>query len=222
MIELHEVSKTMGRRKAARIVLDRVTAVFEPGLAYGILARPGQGKSTFIQLLCGGAVPDSGRIIRNGSVSFPLGYAGWLNNELTGSENIAFMARLYGQPVDDFVAAVFGFAELDPGKDRPLRFMTPVERTKICYAISFLLCFDTQLIDESIGVGDAVFRAKCLKHLLIMRERQSLIVTGSNWTVLARLCDVGCTLHAGQLEMFASIKDARDYLDWLAPLPSAE
>lgn len=217
MIMLEDVHKSFGRSRKRRVVLDAATVEFMSGVSHGVLARPGQGKTTLIQILCGTLMPDHGRIERNGGISYPLGYAGWLSNELTGVENIAFVARLYGKKIDDFVEEVFDFTEMSLSKDRPLREMTPVQRSKICYGVSLSLGFDTLLIDEAIGAGDAAFRAKCFDRILNARERGGIIATSSNWTILARFCEIGCVLHQGRLELFGSMMEARKYLDWLSP-----
>lgn len=217
MITFVDLRKALGRGKKARVVLDHVTAEFVPGISYGVLARSGEGKTTLIRLLCGAMGPDYGHIERNATVSYPIGYSGWLSNELSGAENVAFMARLFGRDVDEFIDEVFHFAELAPKADKPLRDQNPVQRSKLCYGISFNLDFDFHLVDEAIGVGNAAFRAKCFDRLMELRDCSGLIATGSNWTVLTRFCDVGCVLHQGRFEMFDSLHEARKFLDWIAP-----
>jgi pimeloyl-ACP methyl ester carboxylesterase len=133
------------------------------------------------------------------------------------AENIAFMARLYGRDVDEMIDAVFGFAEVRRGADEPLRYTTPVHRTKIAYGVSFMLDFDIQLVDEAIGVGDVRFRAKCLQMLQDKAQKAGVIAMGSNWTVLDRFCDAAATLHRGQIEFFPTLQEAADYLNRIAP-----
>lgn len=39
--------------------------------------------------------PDSGKIITNKTISWPVGLAGGFQGSLTGRENVKFVARLY-------------------------------------------------------------------------------------------------------------------------------
>ncbi|MBK9080670.1 MAG: hypothetical protein IPL88_00640 [Rhizobiales bacterium] len=217
MIRLIDAGKEFRRTRKVVRVLDDVTADFRADVALGVLARPGQGKSTLAQILCGAKSLDSGAIERGSSISFPLGYAGWLTYELTAAENIAFMARLYGRDVDEMIDQVFDFAGLRRGADEPLRYTTPVHRTKVAYGVSFALDFDIQLVDEAIGVGDVRFRAKCLQLLQDKAQKAGVIAMGSNWTVLDRFCDAAATLHHGRIEFFPTLQEASDYLNRIAP-----
>ncbi|HYZ42196.1 MAG TPA: ATP-binding cassette domain-containing protein [Stellaceae bacterium] len=96
MITLDRVCKAYRTRVGRRTVLDNVTAVFEAGYNFGILGVNGAGKSTLIRLLAGSELPDRGVVRRHGRVSFPLGFGGTFHGALSGRENVAFIARIYG------------------------------------------------------------------------------------------------------------------------------
>ena len=113
MITLDTVSKAYRtRQRDRRIVLDAVSAVFADGHNFGILGANGAGKSTLIRLLAGSEMPDRGWIKRDQRVSFPLGYGGALHDALSGRENIAFIARIYGCRPPEIIDYVAEFAEL--------------------------------------------------------------------------------------------------------------
>ena len=113
MIAFDAVSKTYRTREGGRrVVLDRVSAVFPDGENFGVLGVNGAGKSTLIRLLAGSEMPDRGRIRRDARVSFPLGYGGTFHGALSGRENIAFIARIYGAGVPQITEYVADFAEL--------------------------------------------------------------------------------------------------------------
>src|SRR5262249_54915666 len=79
-----------------KVVLRDATATFASGHNYGVLGLNGAGKSTLIRLLAGSAMPDRGHIQRDARVSFPLGFGGTFHGALSGRENVAFIARVYG------------------------------------------------------------------------------------------------------------------------------
>lgn len=113
MITLDAVSKTYRTRQGGRrVVLNRVSAEFPGGCNIGVLGANGAGKSTLIRLLAGSEMPDQGRIRRDGRVSFPLGYGGTFHGALSGRENIAFIARVYGADLRRTIDDVADFSEL--------------------------------------------------------------------------------------------------------------
>src|SRR5258708_29303454 len=112
MITLDRVSKSYRTIQGRRVVLDDASAEFPTGCNIGILGANGAGKSTLIRLLAGSEMPDRGKIRRSGRVSFPLGYGGTFHGSLSGRENIAFIARLYGADLRETTNYVAEFAEL--------------------------------------------------------------------------------------------------------------
>ena len=114
MISFDRVSKSYVTPTGRRVVLDDVSIVFAPGRNLGILGVNGTGKSTLLRLIAGSEMPDKGRIIRYGRVSFPLGFSGTFHGALSGRENVAFIARVYGASVKRTLVYVRDFAELGP------------------------------------------------------------------------------------------------------------
>jgi len=57
------VSKRYGEGALARLVLDSVSAVFEPGRLYAVTGPSGSGKTTLLHLLAGIDVPDEGAVV---------------------------------------------------------------------------------------------------------------------------------------------------------------
>ena len=141
MIALDRVSKTYRTAQGRRIVLDEASAEFPSGCNIGILGANGAGKSTLIRLLAGSELPDRGKIHRTGRVSFPLGYGGTFHGSLSGRENIAFIARVYGADVDDTTDYVAEFAELGEYFDMPVNTYSAGMRARLafgtCLAIDF-------------------------------------------------------------------------------------
>src|ERR1700741_5442260 len=135
MIKLDRVSKAYRVRGGGRrSVLDDVNATFEPGHNFGILGVNGAGKSTLIRLLAGSELPDRGKVRRYGRVSFPLGFGGTFHGALSGRENAAFIARIYGAPLRATIGYVEDFAELGEYFTMPVNTYSAGMRARLAFA----------------------------------------------------------------------------------------
>src|SRR5579863_5132331 len=132
VIALDAVSKTYRTRQGGRrVVLDRVSVEFPDSCNVGVLGANGAGKSTLIRLLSGSEMPDRGRIRRDGRVSFPLGYGGTFHGALSGRENVAFIARVYGAALKRTLRFVEDFAELAEYFDMPVNTYSAGMRARL-------------------------------------------------------------------------------------------
>jgi capsular polysaccharide transport system ATP-binding protein len=208
MILLEGITKTYRARDSVKRILTDVTACFDDGRNVGILGVNGAGKSTLIRLLSGTELADSGRITRTSRVSFPLGFSAAIHPNVTGRENVVFMARVYGvdpRPVVDFVA---DFAELGNYFDMPAKLYSSGMMAKLSFGLSLAIDFDVYLIDEITAVGDARFQARC-KEAFAQRVRHSNIVMVSHsFETIRAYCDAGAVLHDGNLIMYDTVETA--------------
>lgn len=209
-ITLRGVSKRFARGGVESLVADRIDAVFPAGRTVGLLGRNGAGKSTLLRMIAGLVPPDAGQIERQGSVSWPVGFAGSFHGDLTGAENIRFVARVYGVDTDALVAYAADFAELGPHLNAPFRTYSSGMRARLAFGVSMGVPFDTYLVDEVTAVGDALFRAKSEAVLADRLTTRGAIVVSHSLQMIARLCDAGAVLADGRLEWFDDIGAAID------------
>ena len=76
MIEFRHVNKAYDMANGENIILNDVSFKFPDKKNIGVLGVNGAGKSTLLRLIAGSEYPDSGKIIRKGKYSWPLGFAG--------------------------------------------------------------------------------------------------------------------------------------------------
>ncbi len=121
MIEFRNVSKAYKMNKGKNIVLDNVSFKFPDKQNIGVLGINGAGKSTLLRLISGSEYADSGKIIRKGKYSWPLGFAGSFHPTLTGIENLRFACRIYDSDIKYVTEYVKDFSELGKYIDEPIK-----------------------------------------------------------------------------------------------------
>ena len=212
MISLQEVYKvfpTKGGRK--KTVLKGVSHDFVPGINTGILGRNGAGKSTLLQIVGGSIAPDRGRVVREGKISWPIGFSGGFNSKISGRENLRFICRLYAEDYRRVADFVEDFSELGDYLDMPIYTYSSGMKAKLAFGVSMAFNFEFFLIDEVTAVGDAVFKKKSQAFFLERRKTATLIVVSHNMATINSLCDKMLVLHEGTLHDFGSNKEAQDY-----------
>jgi ABC-type uncharacterized transport system YnjBCD ATPase subunit len=124
VIAVKNLIKQFGRFAALR----GVTAQFAGGKLYAILGDNGAGKTTLLRTLAGLNHPSAGEITILGATCFKdichqvgyMAHPSLLYDEMTGMENLAYFARLYGIKDDNRRAEVIRAVGLDPKLMRPV------------------------------------------------------------------------------------------------------
>ena len=208
MITLDRVSKVYRTRDGRKTVLDDVNAIFEPGHNFGILGVNGAGKSTLIRLLAGSELPDRGVVRRHARVSFPLGFTGTFHGSLSGRENVAFLARVYGARMRAVIDYVEAFSELDEYFHMPVNTYSAGMRARLAFATCLAIDFEVYLIDEVTEIGDHRFRRKCAEAFRERMQRSDVILVTHNPHTLRQYCDRGAILADGELALYDDIGTA--------------
>jgi capsular polysaccharide transport system ATP-binding protein len=208
MITLDRVSKVYRTRSGRKTVLDNVSVTFESGQNFGVLGVNGAGKSTLIRLIAGSEIPDFGVVRRNARVSFPLGFGGTFHGALSGRENVAFVARIYGAGMRSVLRFVEEFSELGEYLHMPVNTYSAGMRARLAFATCLALDFDLYLIDEVTEVGDQRFRQKCAEAFRERMQRSDIILVTHNIHTLRQYCERGAILANGELTLFDDIDTA--------------
>jgi capsular polysaccharide transport system ATP-binding protein len=208
MITLDRVYKFYRTRAGRKTVLDHVDAVFESGHNFGILGVNGAGKSTLVRLLAGSEAPNRGAIRRYARVSFPLGFGGTFHGALSGRENTAFVARIYGAGARAVIDYVEAFSELGEYFEMPVNTYSAGMRARLAFAACLAIDFDVYLIDEVTEIGDQRFRRKCAEAFRERMLRSDIILVTHNAHTLRQYCDRGAILANGKLTFYDDIASA--------------
>lgn len=208
MIKFKNVSKRFKTDRHTKIILDRVNLELMSGYSYGLLGVNGAGKSTTMKMIAGSALPNSGKITKDLRISWPLGFAGGFHPQMTGKDNLAFVARAYGEDVYRVANFVEDFAELGDYINAPVRTYSSGMMARLAFGLSMAIDFDCYLVDEITAVGDARFQARCRTAFENRRKNSDIIMISHSMATISNYCDKGIVLVDGQVLMFNKVADA--------------
>lgn len=215
MIRLAGVQKTFRLDGTQKIVARNLNFTFPTGQAVGLLGRNGAGKSSLLSMLAGTLQPDAGRITSDGTISWPVGFAGSFHADMTGAQNTRFVARIYGVDTDQALDFVQDFAGLGPHFHLPIRSYSAGMRARLAFGISMAVPFDTYLIDEVTAVGDGAFARKSSRVLKERLQTSGAVIVSHSMPLLRDLCTAGAVLEDGRLFYYARIAKAIEHHDHL-------
>lgn len=213
MIELRNVNKFYRTRNGRRQILDSVNLSIARGEKLGILGRNGAGKSTLIRIISGAEQPTDGLVRRGMSASWPLAYTGAFQSALSGLDNVRFICRIYGVPVEERVAFIQEFSDLGAYLYEPINTYSAGMRARLAFAVSMSIEFDCFLIDEVISVGDSRFHERCRVELFEKRADRALIIVSHDAAYVRAHCDRAAVLIQGKLHNFDTTEEAFEFYD---------
>jgi capsular polysaccharide transport system ATP-binding protein len=208
MIVLENLTKVFWLGGQRKVVLREASAVFPSRVSVGLLGRNGAGKSTLLDLIGGSILPTSGQILSDGRISFPVGFAGSFHPDMTGAQNVRFVARIYGVDTDELIAYVEDFAELGKHFHLPFHSYSSGMRSRLAFGLSMGLKFDTYLIDEVTAVGDAAFKRKSEAVFADRLRNAGAIFVSHSMTSIRRMCNAGAVLEKGKLTYYPDLEEA--------------
>lgn len=208
MIQFEDLTKGFWVKDERKIVIDNLNIILPTGKSLALLGRNGAGKSTLLQIVAGSMRPDHGRVICDGSISWPVGFGGSFHGDLTGAQNVAFLARVYGVDTDELLDFVQDFSELGKHFAMPVRTYSSGMRLRLTFGTSMGIPFDTYLVDEVTAVGDAAFRRKSRAVFEERMRVSSAILVSHEMGQVRQFCDAGIVLDRGQLNYYDDLEEA--------------
>jgi len=198
-----DLVKQFGRFAALR----GVTAQFSSGMLYVIVGDNGAGKTTFLRTIAGLSQQSRGTISVLGNreiknVRAQIGYMAHpslLYDEMSGMENLAYFAGLYGLPQTrcrEVIVAV----KLDPDLDRPVGQYSQGMRQRMSLARAILNDPQLLLLDEPFSNVDLNSAKEMTALLAKMRdEGKTIFVVTHQPGLLASIADEFIWMEAGKI-----------------------
>ncbi len=168
MIKIENLTKSYRTPTGRHYVFKDLNLEIPSGKSVAFIGRNGAGKSTLLRMIGGIDRPDSGKIITNKTISWPVGLAGGFQGSLTGRENVKFVARLYAkqEELKEKIEFVEEFAELGKYFDMPIKTYSSGMRSRLGFGLSMAFKFDYYIVDEvtaSVMPGLKKNALNCLK-----------------------------------------------------------
>lgn len=207
-IEIANLHKSYRTNNGWNHVLKGINLNIPKDQNLGILGRNGAGKSTLMSILSNIETADKGKINRNGlKLSWPIGKGG-MQGSLTGADNVKFVCRITGTEIKPALDFVKDFSELAEYIDMPVKSYSSGMKSRLAFAMSMAVKFDTYLVDEGFNTGDARFTEKMLQVFSERKTSANMICVSHNPAIIKKFCNAAGILHQGQFTLYNNIDEA--------------
>lgn len=209
MIILQNLTKYYPSNLGNQYIFKELNFTFPKESNIAILGSNGAGKSTLFRIIAGSEYPNSGRVITEQSISWPVALATGIHPKMTGRENTRFIGRVNGvSDLNEYEEKVKEFAELGVKYDLPVQGYSSGMRSRLAFGCCIAIDFDVYLIDEATSVGDQKFRKKAKQALLEKSKVASVIMVSHDIKEIKQFCDSAIILHKGDLTFYKDINEA--------------
>jgi ABC-type polysaccharide/polyol phosphate transport system ATPase subunit len=196
--------------------LRHVSFAVTPGECLGIIGPNGAGKSTLLKILAGTMTPTEGSFAAAHRVLALLELGTGLHPELTGRDNVQYVAGLLGYVPEEIAQrtpAIVEFAGLGDFIDRPVRTYSSGMFVRLAFAVYAGLEPRILIVDEALAVGDIAFQRRCLRRIEDLRSNGTAILLVTHDMVLVpQFCDRALLLHQGETRFAGAPRDAVEVL----------
>jgi capsular polysaccharide transport system ATP-binding protein len=211
MLSLQHLTKYYPSDLGKQYVFRDLSFTFPEGKSLALLGSNGAGKSTLFRIIAGSEYPNSGKVLTNKSISWPVALATGIHPEMTGRENTRFIGRVNGvADLKDYEEKVKNFADLGIKYDLPVKSYSSGMRSRLAFGCCISIDFDMYLIDEATSVGDQSFRQKAKQALLDKSKSASMLMVSHDIEEIKQFCDSAVILHQGHLTYFENLTEALD------------
>lgn len=195
---------TLGKKSYGEdfLALNDINLEVEPGTTLGILGRNGAGKSTLLKIVSGVLNPTEGQVEVNGRLAL-LQLGAGVNADFTGRENVMLNGLILGIEREEMLERfdeIEAFADLGDFMDRPVKTYSSGMRARLGFAVAINVQPDILILDETLSVGDAVFKQVGLQKMRDLRDKGTTILFVSHsMGMVKNFCNRAVLLHKGEL-----------------------
>ena len=196
---------TFGMKKYGRDfwALRDINLDVERGTTLGIIGRNGAGKSTLLSIVSGILQPSEGSVEVSGRLVALFALGAGFNSEFTGRENIMLNGLILGIERNEILERfdeIVEFADLGDFIDQPIKTYSSGMRSKLGFAVAVNVEPDVLILDETLAVGDAVYKETALQKMYDLRDAGTTILFVSHgMKTVEDFCTEAALIHEGRL-----------------------
>jgi lipopolysaccharide transport system ATP-binding protein len=183
--------------------LDDVSFEIDAGDVAGIVGRNGAGKSTLLRILSRITKPTRGRARVYGRVGSLLEVGTGFHPELTGRENVFLNGAILGMrktEIGNKFDEIVAFAEVEKFIDTPVKRYSTGMYMRLAFAVAAHMETEVLIVDEVLGVGDALFQKKCFQRMSeIGKHGRTILFVSHNMSALRAICKQAVVIDHGKL-----------------------
>jgi ABC-type polysaccharide/polyol phosphate transport system ATPase subunit len=183
----------------------------EHGESLAVIGPNGAGKSTLLQVLAGIILPSEGAIDVQGQVSSLLTLGAGFDTELTGRENILLAGAFMGmdhREVVERMPGIIEFADIGMFIDAPIKTYSSGMRARLGFSIATAVDPDVLLLDEVLGTGDQVFRAKSQARVMeLVAKARGIVLVTHDMQWVREFCNRAMLIEKGRVVAEGSPED---------------
>lgn len=197
------------------IALQNVSLNIYPGERYGLVGVNGSGKSTLLKCIAGVLEPTQGSVRCFGTMAPLIELGAGFDPELTARENTYLNGALLGyskQFIDENFESIIKFAEVEGFVDMPLKNYSSGMQARIAFAIATATTPDILVVDETLSVGDFMFRQKCENRIneLVEDFGTTLLFVSHSTDQVRRVCNRAVWIDKGTMRMVGEVDTVMD------------
>ncbi len=210
MTDLELKNVTLNVKQGGKLVnvLDDVSFVF-PREHMVLVSDSRVSAVALLDLLCRRLIPQRGKILYRGWVSWPIGHTGPFSVAVTGTQATSHFATLYGVERDlaiDFMANEFqGAKQLN----RPIYTWPRPLQNQFMLLMALIPSFDVYLVDSNIVlVDDVAFTQRFLQLFSARIRGRTVLFTARQARVVKQICTSAVIIRGGKLIRTTDVDEA--------------
>jgi ABC-type polysaccharide/polyol phosphate transport system ATPase subunit len=196
-----------GRRRPERDdefwAVEDVSFEVTSGEAVGVIGPNGSGKSTALKLIAGILRPDRGCIETRGRITALIEINAGFHGDLTGRENIYMNGAILGMrksEIDRKMADIIDFTGISRFIDTPVKRYSSGMQARLGFSVAAHVDPDILLVDEVLGVGDLLFRRRCIERMRQLVENGvALVFVTHHLEQMQAFCNRAVVLDSGRV-----------------------
>jgi capsular polysaccharide transport system ATP-binding protein len=210
-IELRDVMKKV-RLGPIKLTYDRLNIHVPDGSHVAFLGRKDAGLEAIVNLICAADAPDSGKIVRTHSISWPIPSSSYVAQHLPLIANARFIARLYEADEGPYIARLDELGRFGDWFTVQVSDCPPEVRSLFCFLAGICLPFD-QYIITGMNVGPRGERGRIGEMIDELRQRAGLLLIGQDIKNAQQYCTQAYVFDKGQATYYDDMEAAAEHFN---------